>query len=36
MLTLVVKATSHFAAWIVWQATRVSVLDDLETPKRSK
>jgi hypothetical protein len=36
MLEFAVKATSHFAAWIVWQALRVSVLEDLESPQRSK
>jgi hypothetical protein len=36
MLTLVVKATSHFAVWIVWKTTRVSLLGDLEAPERSK
>jgi hypothetical protein len=36
MLTFAVKATSHLAAWLVWQAARVSLLDDLDTPERSK
>jgi hypothetical protein len=36
MLTFAVKTTSHFAAWLVWQTMRVSVLDDLQVPARSK
>jgi hypothetical protein len=27
------RATTHVAAWIVWQATRISLLEDLETPR---
>jgi hypothetical protein len=34
MFTLAIKATSHLAAWLIWHSTRVSVLDDLESPKR--
>jgi hypothetical protein len=30
MLTLAAKTTSHFAAWLIWQATRVSVLPPLD------
>jgi hypothetical protein len=33
MVTLAIKATSHLAAWIVWQSMRVSLLDDLEAPQ---
>jgi hypothetical protein len=29
MITLAVKATSHLAAWLLWQTMRVSVLEDL-------
>lgn len=36
MLTFAVRATSHFAAWLIWQATRVTVLDDLDVPRRSQ
>jgi hypothetical protein len=32
MVNLALRATSHVAAWIVWQATRISLLDDLEVP----
>lgn len=34
MVSLAVKATSHLAAWIVWQSVRVSLLDDLEAPRK--
>jgi hypothetical protein len=30
MLTFAAKATSHFAAWIIWQTARVTVLPPLE------
>ena len=33
MVTLALRATSHVAAWIVWQSMRVSLLDDLEAPR---
>ena len=36
MLNFAVKTTSHFAAWLLWQSLRVSVLDDLQVPQRSK
>jgi hypothetical protein len=36
MLTFAVKATTHFAAWLVWQTMRVSVLDDLGPEKPHK
>ena len=32
MVSLALKATSHLAAWLVWQSMRVSLLDDLDTP----
>jgi hypothetical protein len=34
MVTLALKATSHFAAWLIYQATGVSVLDELDTPEQ--
>jgi hypothetical protein len=33
MVTLALRATSHVTAWIVWQSMRISLLDDLETPR---
>jgi hypothetical protein len=33
MVTLALRATSHVAAWIVWQSMRVSLLDDLAAPR---
>lgn len=33
MFTFALKASSHLAAWLVWQATRVSILDDLYAPE---
>ena len=27
------RATTHVAAWIVWQATKISLLHDLEIPR---
>jgi hypothetical protein len=33
MVTIALRATSHVAAWIVWHATGVSLLDDLDTPR---
>jgi hypothetical protein len=34
MFSFAVRATSHLAAWLVWQTTRVSILDELHAPKR--
>jgi hypothetical protein len=34
MVSLAFKATSHLAAWLVWQSMRVSLLEDLEAPQR--
>jgi hypothetical protein len=34
VITFVVKATSHLATWLIWQATGVSLLDDLDAPER--
>jgi hypothetical protein len=33
MVGLALRATSHVAAWIVWQSLRISLLDDLEVPR---
>jgi len=33
MVTLALRATSHVTAWIVWQSMRISLLEDLETPR---
>ena len=33
MVTIALRATGHVAAWIVWHATGVSLLDDLESPR---
>jgi hypothetical protein len=32
MVSIAFRATSHLAAWLVWQSMRVSLLDDLPTP----
>ena len=32
MLNVAFRATSHVAAWLVWQSMRVSLLDDLPVP----
>jgi hypothetical protein len=32
MVNLALRATTHVAAWFVWHATHVSLLDDLEAP----
>jgi hypothetical protein len=36
MLRFAVKTTSHLAAWLIWQATRISVLESQEPPKSAK
>jgi hypothetical protein len=33
MVNLALRATSHVTAWIVWQSMKISLLDDLETPR---
>jgi hypothetical protein len=33
MVTMALRATSHVAAWIVWHATGVSLLEDLDSPR---
>jgi hypothetical protein len=30
MLAFAVKATSHFAAWLIWKSMRVTVLEPLD------
>jgi hypothetical protein len=32
MVNLALRATTHVAAWFVWHATHVSLLDDLAAP----
>jgi hypothetical protein len=32
MVTIAIRATSHVAAWLLWQSMRVSLLDDLPAP----
>jgi hypothetical protein len=32
MVSLALRATSHVAAWLVWQSMRVSLLDELPAP----
>jgi hypothetical protein len=32
MVSVAFRATSHIAAWLVWQSMRVSLLDDLPVP----
>src|SRR5690242_1831173 len=32
MVNLALRATTHVAAWFVWHATHVSLLDDLDAP----
>ncbi|MEA2480827.1 MAG: hypothetical protein QOJ07_2749 [Thermoleophilaceae bacterium] len=34
MVTKALRATTHVAAWLIWHSTGVSVLDDLEHPRR--
>ena len=33
MVGYALKPFGHIAAWLVWHATRVSLLDDLDTPR---
>jgi hypothetical protein len=33
MVTLAWRATSHVATWILWQSMRISLLDDLDSPR---
>jgi hypothetical protein len=32
MVSIAFRATSHVAAWLVWQSMRVSLLEDLPAP----
>jgi hypothetical protein len=32
MIGIALRATNHVAAWLVWHATKVSLLEDLEAP----
>jgi hypothetical protein len=32
MVSIALRATSHVAAWLVWQSMRVSLLEDLPVP----
>jgi hypothetical protein len=32
MVSVALGATQHVVAWLVWQAARVSLLDDLPRP----
>jgi len=33
MIGMAVRATSHVAAWLVWHSMRVSLLEDLDSPR---
>lgn len=33
MIGIAVRATTHVAAWLVWHSMRVSLLDDLDSPR---
>jgi len=33
MVGYALKPIGHIAAWLVWHATRVSLLDDLDAPE---
>jgi hypothetical protein len=33
MVGYALKPIEHIAAWLVWHATRVSLLDDLDAPQ---
>ena len=34
MVNLALRPIGHVAAWIVWHSMKVSLLDDLDTPRR--
>jgi hypothetical protein len=34
MVSLALRPIGHLAAWLVWHAAKVSLLDDLERPRR--
>jgi hypothetical protein len=33
MVGIALRPIGHFAAWLVWHTTRVSLLSDLERPR---
>jgi hypothetical protein len=33
MVNRALRATGHVAAWLVWHSMKVSLLDDLPTPR---
>jgi hypothetical protein len=33
MVNLALRATSHVAAWLVWNSMKISILEDLEAPR---
>jgi hypothetical protein len=33
MVGLALRPITHLTAWLVWHAARVSLLDDLDSPK---
>ena len=33
MVSIALRGTRHVAAWIVWHSMKVSLLDDLDTPR---
>jgi len=33
MVTLALRPIGHLAAWLVWHSTRISLLDDLDSPR---
>jgi len=34
MVNLALRPIGHVAVWIVWHSMKVSLLDDLDTPRR--
>jgi hypothetical protein len=34
MISSVLRPVNHLAVWLVWHSTGVSLLDDLEPPRR--
>jgi len=33
MIAAAFKATNHVAAWLLWHSVRVSLLEDLDSPR---
>jgi hypothetical protein len=33
VVNIALRPIGHLAAWLVWQSTRVTLLDDLEAPQ---